>query len=61
MEQGQNRGQRSLHMKYIEYICTMCGCKEVRAERYGRPMPGRCPRKTGDKPHSWRRNRVVGQ
>ena len=37
----------------IEYICTYCGKKTVRAGNQGRPVPGKCPRKTGDKPHTW--------
>jgi hypothetical protein len=28
-------------------------------ELQGRPMPGKCPRKQGDKPHSWRKNRTM--
>lgn len=44
-------------MKKIEYMCRYCGRKEVRKEGMGRPMPGKCPRKTGDKPHSWSINR----
>ena len=50
-----------MSLKYIEYICTTCGRKEIRTEISGRPMPGKCPRKTGDRPHSWRRNRVVSK
>lgn len=46
--------------KRIEYICTYCGRKAIRGKKFGRPDPGRCPRKQGDKPHSWRQNRVIG-
>lgn len=46
-------------IKKIEYICSYCGKKEIRTNLQGRPMPGRCPRKQGDKPHSWRKNRVL--
>ena len=45
--------------KRIEYICSVCGKRETKGVDYGRPMPGKCPRKTGDKPHSWRVNRKI--
>ena len=45
--------------KRIEFICSYCGRKEIKSETSGRPMPGRCPRKQGDKPHSWRKNRTL--
>ena len=32
----------------------------VNSELQGRPLPGKCPRKTGDKPHSWVKNRTIG-
>ena len=43
--------------KRIEYMCAYCGKKEIRNTSMGRPLPGKCPRKSGDKPHSWRVNR----
>lgn len=45
-------------MKRVEYMCSYCGKKQVLNETQGRPMPGKCPRKQGDKPHSWRKNRT---
>lgn len=42
---------------FIEYQCRYCGRKESRGINAGRPQPGKCPRKTGDKPHSWVINR----
>ena len=45
--------------KRIEYMCSFCGKKEVRTDAMGRPAPGKCPRKEGDKPHSWRKNREI--
>ena len=45
--------------KRIEYICTYCGKKVVRRAIIGRPEPGKCPRKLGDRPHSWIRNRTM--
>ena len=36
-----------------------CGKKEIKTNLQGRPMPGRCPRKSGDKPHSWVKNREL--
>lgn len=44
-------------IKKIEYMCSYCGKKVVKMSIQGRPLPGRCPRKQGDKPHSWRKNR----
>lgn len=46
-------------IKRIEYMCSYCGKKEIKSDLQGRPMPGKCPRKQGDKPHSWRKNRVI--
>lgn len=52
----------------IEYICTFCGKKESKPEGYGRPQPGKCPRRAispeGKKlpvplPHEWEVNRVL--
>lgn len=44
--------------KFIQYMCTYCGKKTTMAANKGRPEPGRCPRKSGDRPHTWRINRV---
>lgn len=46
-------------IKKIEYMCRYCGTKEIKTNLQGRPMPGRCPRKSGDKPHSWVKNREL--
>lgn len=46
-------------VKKIEYMCSYCGKKQIRAEHEGRPLPGKCPRKQGDRPHSWRKNRTI--
>lgn len=43
--------------KRIEYMCSHCGKKEIRFVSMGRPQPGKCPRKKGDKPHTWTVNR----
>lgn len=43
--------------KRIEFMCSYCGKKEIRNTSMGRPLPGRCPRKAGNKPHSWVINR----
>ena len=48
-----------MRVKKIEYICTYCGKKTIRSEMIGRPEPGKCPRKTGDRPHTWQKNRVL--
>ena len=45
--------------KRIEYMCTYCGKKEIRTPSMGRPQPGKCSRKNGDKPHSWVINRKL--
>lgn len=39
--------------KRIVYQCSYCGKKETRSINVGRPAPGRCTRKSGDRPHSW--------
>ena len=49
----------STKIKKIEYMCRYCGKKEIRTNLQGHPMPGTCPRKTGNKPHSWIRNREM--
>ncbi len=41
----------------IEYMCRVCGKRTQRNANEGRPLPGKCPRKNGDKPHSWVVNR----
>lgn len=46
--------------KHIEWMCTHCGKKELRGENKGRPQPGKCPRKPNDKPHTWVKNKVLG-
>lgn len=47
-------------IKKIEYICSYCGKKIMKSQTSGRPDPGKCPRKPGDKPHTWRVNRRIG-
>ena len=41
----------------VEFMCTYCGKKISKSATNGRPDPGKCPKKTGDKPHSWVINR----
>ena len=43
--------------KRIEYMCSHCGKRETRYAIQGRPNPGKCPRKDGNKPHTWVVNR----
>ena len=43
--------------RLIEYMCRYCGKKTNRMDSMGRPDPGKCPRKQGDRPHSWVVNR----
>jgi hypothetical protein len=43
----------------IEWMCRTCGKKENKVDYAGRPMPGTCPRKKSDGPHSWVRNRKL--
>lgn len=45
--------------KRIEYMCSQCGKKVTRFVSEGRPQPGKCPRKQGDKPHTWVVNRKL--
>lgn len=47
-------------IKKIEYMCSYCGKKVIKTQSLGRPDPGKCPRKQGDKPHTWRINRKIG-
>ena len=42
-----------------EYMCSYCGKKVMMAAGAGRPQPGKCPRKQGDRPHTWRINRKI--
>ena len=48
-------------MPFIEYMCRYCGAKMLRSAQSGKPSPGKCPRKTGDRPHSWIINRRLSQ
>lgn len=43
----------------IEYMCTYCGKKEAKWKDHGRPLPGTCPRRSGDQPHRWVKNRIL--
>lgn len=43
---------------FVEWMCTQCGRKTTRGIKDGRPDPGRCPKKQGDRPHSWVKNRI---
>lgn len=45
--------------KKIEYMCSYCGKRSTKSEGFGRPEPGKCPRKSNGGPHSWRKNRVL--
>lgn len=40
-----------------EYMCRFCGQKHLRMNVTGRPLPGKCPRRPGNQPHSWVINR----
>lgn len=51
-------------MDKIEYMCSYCGRRTIRAKSVGRPMPGNCPRKPKDKagkmkPHTWTISRRI--
>lgn len=43
--------------KSVLWSCTWCGAKEMKASIFGRPQPGKCPRKNGDRPHTWVKER----
>lgn len=45
--------------KNIQYMCTYCGKKETRSKTSERLMPGKCPRRNGNMPHSWVKNREL--
>lgn len=51
------REEEEMATKRIEYMCSYCGKKELRFVSMGKPQPGKCPRKKGDKPHTWTVNR----
>lgn len=40
-------------IKNVEWMCTHCGAKINKSELAGRPAPGKCPKKSGNKPHTW--------
>ena len=46
-------------IKRFEYMCTQCGKKQWRSSNAGRPQPGTCPRREGNKPHTWVKNREM--
>lgn len=50
-------GGDTMDYKHIEYMCTYCGARKIKGKDAGRPEPGKCPRRQGDRPHSWRINR----
>ena len=39
--------------RFVQYMCRYCGAKETKPISFGRPMPGKCPRKQNGGPHSW--------
>lgn len=41
------------HIQQVEWMCTQCGKKIIKSELAGRPRPERCPRKNGERPHTW--------
>ena len=43
----------------IEYMCRLCGIKSIKKKSHGRPLPGTCPRRKTDGPHSWVKNREL--
>ena len=50
-------GFRKREIRYIEYMCRYCGTKTSKGKDRGRPMPGKCPKRSGNMPHSWVKNR----
>jgi len=45
--------------KRIEYMCSQCGRREVRAQITGRPEPGTCPKSPSKRAHRWVKNRTM--
>ncbi|ERJ12742.1 hypothetical protein [Haloplasma contractile] len=39
-----------------KWMCTHCGRRTSRSVSSGRPLPGKCSRKEGNRPHSWVKN-----
>ena len=48
---------RKREKKYVEYMCRYCGTKTSKGKDRGRPLPGKCSRRSGNMPHSWVKNR----
>ena len=46
-------------IKRIEYMCSHYGKKETLFVSMGRPQPGKCPCRQGDKTHVWAINRKL--
>lgn len=44
-------------VRTIEYMCSQCGKKTSRPVNSGRPMPGKCTRRSENQPHRWIINR----
>lgn len=37
----------------VEYMCSVCGHKEIRRVTQGRPLPGICSKSNRKGPHRW--------
>lgn len=53
-----------MEFKRAEYMCSVCGKRQIKNISAGRPEPGNCPRKEKFKngkmrPHTWVLNRKM--
>ena len=47
------KGEKLAIKKKVLWTCSWCGAKAMREFTFGKPEPGRCAKKSGDKPHTW--------
>ena len=50
--------QYGVELTHVQYKCSHCGQTRTVSVGDGKPDPGRCPRRTGDRPHVWTKNRM---
>ena len=46
-------------VKRIEYMCQICGKKEVKHPNFGRPKPDKCSKNRITGTHVWEENRIM--
>ena len=48
---------KSTPSQMVEWMCTCCGQRTTRFKSNGRPLPGKCSRRSNGGPHRWVKNR----